>query len=179
MEIDTAVPERDEERPDGRRRYHPTDFHSAMWRRLLEHALPRADAFRCALPYAYIRQQVDDAPFWSPMLEPHRAALLERYASHVRWHVLQEQPTEFTVFRVTVGLARTIRGVVDLSHWSWQHRLPEDPTLMADGHAIVTTESREGRITVYADDQELEALRERGVRLIEPLGVQAPPWPTP
>lgn len=168
-----------EARPDGRRRYHPTDFSDALWLRLVEYGLERADAFRCALPYRFVHVDYARSPLWPPTLEAHRDALLDRYVSHIRADRARERPTEFATFELTRELQRLIRGVTSLKNWSWRHGLPEDPTFLAGSEIVLATESEHGRIVVYADDGELEALGAAGVRLIEPLGVEAAPWPTP
>ena len=41
------------------------------------------------------------------------------------------------------------------------------------------TDSVEGRIAIFADPDDVAALTGVGIRLLEPLGVKAEPWPTP
>jgi hypothetical protein len=168
-----------EERPDGRRRYHPTDFSDSLWRNLLDYAIERADTFRCALPYRFVQVDFEHAPLWPQTLEAHRGALIERYVSHIRAERTREHPTQFAVFTLTPQVERLIRGVTSLQNWSWRHGLPEDPSFLAGTEVVIDTESGPGRIVVYADEREFEALGAAGVRLIEPLGVEAAPWPTP
>lgn len=168
-----------EYRPDGRRRYHPTDFTDVLWQRLVEYGIERSNTFRCALPYRFVQFDYPDAPLWPPTLEAHRGALVERYVSHVRAQHTRDSATEFAVFGLTPPVVRLVRGVASLQHWHWRRGLPEDPTFMAGDEIVLATESRQGRIVVYADDRELESLGALGIRLIEPLGVEAAPWPTP
>ncbi len=168
-----------EQRLDGRRRYHPTDFTDALWRRLIEYGIERSDSFRCALPYRFVHVDYMRAPLWPPTLEAHRGAMIDRYVSHIRAERAREKPTEFAVFEFTPSLLRLIRGVTSLQHWNWRRGLPEDPTFLAGEEIVLTSESQAGRIVVYADEREIEALGADGVRLIEPLGVEAAPWPTP
>ena len=168
-----------EGRPDGRRRYHPTDFNDALWQRLIEYGIERSDAFRLALPHRFVHVDYMRSPLWPPTLEAHRGAMTERYVSHVRGDRSRDKPTEFAVFGLKPPIKRLVRGVSSLQHWDWRRGLPEDPTFLAGDKVMLTTESRQGRITVYADEHEFESLSEHGVRLIEPLGVKAAPWPTP
>ena len=44
---------------------------------------------------------------------------------------------------------------------------------------LLTTDSRNCCITVYADRTEYRTLSQAGIRLVEPLDAVAEPWPTP
>ena len=77
------------------------------------------------------------------------------------------------------------------------HRLPEERQALVErerrvgrasglvrdarrGEPLVASDSRTGRVAVFASaDEHAEITRERGVRLIEPLGAACEPWPTP
>lgn len=166
-------------RPDGRRRYHPTEHGQGPWQALLDFALERADAFGCALPYRVVRQDFLGARLPVPMLERFRTDLLDRHASLIRWGLLRDEPTEFVVLRLSPELRRAIRSVRRLESWSWEHGRPEDPALLLGGLPILETESADGRAALYATEAEMAALAAGGLRLVEPLGVRAEPWPTP
>ena len=164
---------------DARRCYHPTDFGDAQWARLLDFALDRADAFECAIPYRYIACDLDQTPLWPRTLEALRGELVDRYVSHIRGDRLREVPAQFLRFRLTPRVLELIRSVPRLEAWSWAKHMPEDPVLYLGDTVLLATESAHGRITVYADSDDLAALSGVGIRLIEPLGVRAEPWPTP
>jgi len=166
-------------RTDGRRRYHPTEYGQRPWQALLGFALERADAFTCALPYRVVRQDFFGARLPVPLLERFREDIEARYASVIRWGILREQPTEFVTLRLSPELRRAIQTVRRLEEWSWDHGRPEDPTLLLGDAPILETESVDGRVTLYATADEMAALVANGVRLVEPLGVRAEPWPTP
>lgn len=162
-----------------RRPYHPTDFGQLQWARLLEHALERADTIEFALPYRFVAQDLWHAALWPRRLESFRGDLVERHVSLVRWDRLREEATQFVSFRSSAQLGRMLRAVPRLEAWSWRRDLPEDPVFRAGGQVLLATESRAGRITVFADPAEAALLVGAGVRLVEPLGVRAEPWPTP
>jgi hypothetical protein len=167
---------------DARRMYHPADFGDQQWSRLLEYALGRADTFRCVTPYRVVLQTLA-APFGLAQLDEFRGVLIERYASLIRWDVEREEPVEFLQFDVAVpeaeSLRRYIRAARRLEEWSWAAGRPEDPTFLLRGVPILSTESVGGRIAVFANDTEASQLVSDGIRLLEPLGVKAEPWPTP
>lgn len=162
-----------------RRRYHPRDFGDVQWERLLEFALERCDTFECAIPYSYIVQDLASAPLWPTDLRPLHDDVVTRYASTVRWGYVQEYATQFVRFRATPALRRYVRSVSRLEAWSWEQGAPEDPTFHVGDTVILSTESTSGRIAVYADRTDIDDLSQVGIRLIEPLGVKAEPWPTP
>ncbi|MEO8083323.1 MAG: hypothetical protein ABI780_05830 [Ardenticatenales bacterium] len=167
-------------RPDGRRRYHPTDYGDRQWQALVAFAERHADAFQCAIPYRVVRQVADAGPLWPTALEAFRPQLLDRYATLVRWGELVDTPAELLTFRLDVGVRRWVAGAGHLAEWAWPRRMPEDPTFLVRGEPLVTTCSRTGRVAVYASAEEhAEITRQRGVRLVEPLGAVAEPWPTP
>ena len=166
-------------RTDGRRRYHPTDYGQRPWQALLGFALARADTFACALPYRVVRQDFIAARLPVPVLERFRDDIEERYAGLIRWGVLREEPTEFVTLRLSPELRRAIQQVRRLEEWSWEHGRPEDPTLLLGDAPILETESVDGRVSLYATADEMASLAASGVRLVEPLGVHAEPWPTP
>jgi hypothetical protein len=164
---------------DARRSYHPTDFGDAQWARLLAFALERADAFECAIPYRYISCDLERAPLWPRGLETLRADVVDRYISHVRGDRLRDEPAQFLRFHLTPRVLRFVRSIPRLEAWSWKAGMPEDPVLYQGETVLLATESAHGRITVYADSDDLAVLSGAGIRLIEPLGVRAEPWPTP
>ena len=137
-------------RPDGRRRYHPTDYGDRQ------------------------------CPLWPSALETARPALLDRYASLVRWGELCDTPSEILTFRLDPVVRRWVMGAGHLAEWAWPRRMPEDPTFLVHGEPLITTCSRSGRVAVFASAEEhAEITREHGVRLVEPLGAVCEPWPTP
>ena len=162
-----------------RRRYHPTDFGNAQWKRILRFALERADGFSCAIPYPYVVQDLWEAPLVFRVLEGIRPALAERELSMIRWERTQEQANQFLHFRMTGEVRDFVRKPKGLEAWSWRQNMPEDPSFHLGATTLVTTESGSGRIAVYANPEEHAWLTDQGVRLIEPLGVRAKPWPTP
>ena len=162
-----------------RRRYHPTDFGERQWHRLLAFALSRADSFECALPYPYVVQDLARAPLWPPELEMLRRDLVDRHVSMIRWELTRDYPTQFARFRLTPRVVRYVRAVGPIDAWSWECRAPRDPTFYSDDMPIMATDSVEGRIAVFVDQADLEMLTGSGIRLVEPLGVTAKPWPTP
>jgi len=162
-----------------RRKYHPTDFSDGQWQRLLAYALERADAFECVLPYRVVLQNLECAPLWPAELDEHREAIVDRYVSLIRWELRRDEPTQFVRFRLTTALRSYIQGADRLEDWCWRSGRPEDPSFFRGGEPVLVTESIDGRIAVYADPDEVQGLGSRGVRLLEPLGVRAEPWPTP
>ncbi len=162
-----------------RQRYHPTDFGDRPWARLLDFALERSDHLECAIPYPYVSQDLWSAPLFSPALEALRGALVDRHVSMLRAGQLREEATQFLRFRMTPEVAAFARSIRRLEGWSWERQMPEDPVFLSGEVVLLSTESVQGRIAVYADREERDALRSSGVRLVEPLGVQAKPWPTP
>jgi hypothetical protein len=162
-----------------RERYHPLDYGDRQWSRLLTFALERADSFECAIPYLYVVQDLARAPFWPTSLNSLRHDLIERYVSFVRWERNREYPTQFARFRLTPRVAQYVRALGSLDNWLWEHDAPEDPTFYAGDAVLLTADSVDGRIAVYVDDTDILRLANSGVRLIEPLGVTAEPWPTP
>lgn len=164
---------------DDRRRYHPTDFGNLQWSRLLDFELDRADGFECTIPYTYVAIDIWRTPLWPPQLEGLRADMLDRYATFVRGDAVSDQAAQVIRFRLTARVARFIRSVRTLEGWSWKHGLPEDPAFFQADTPLLATESRHGRITVFASTDDVATLSGAGIRLIEPLGVRAEPWPTP
>ncbi|MCB0216953.1 MAG: hypothetical protein KDH92_09975 [Chloroflexi bacterium] len=162
-----------------RQRYHPTDFGARQWARLLDFALARADRFECAIPYPFVAQELWTAPLFTAGLEPLREALIDRHVSLLRGGQTRDQATQYLSFELRPAVAEFIRSVRRLEGWSWSRRMPEDPSFLIDETLLLATDSVGGRITVYADPDERQALQGAGIRLIEPLGVQAEPWPTP
>lgn len=173
------IRERRDHRPDGRKRYLPTDFGDRPWQALLTFGLARADAFGCLLPYRYVQQDFFGAPLGSALLEPFADRVLERYASFVRAGHLGDTAVQVLRLRLSDELAAALRSVRRLEDWRFERGRPEDPTLALRGRPILETDSRSGQVSVYATREELEHLADEGVRLIEPLGVKAAPWPTP
>ncbi|MCC7020009.1 MAG: hypothetical protein IT332_09660 [Ardenticatenales bacterium] len=168
------------DRPDGRRRYHPTDYGERQWQALVAFADGHADAFQCAIPYRIVRLSLPDAPLWPSALERLRPFLIDRFASLVRWGELDDTPAEILTFSLDPAVRRWIDAAGHLAHWAWNRRMPEDPTFLLRGEPLVASDSRTGRVAVFASaDEHAEITRERGVRLIEPLGAACEPWPTP
>ena len=162
-----------------RRRYHPADFGDLQWARLLAFALERADGFECAIPYPYVVQDLAVAPLWPPELNAFQPDLVDRHVSLIRWELAHDYATQFVRFRITPALAGYVRAMRHLEYWSWQRGAPEDPTLYEGNAVVLATESVDGRIAVYADAADVAILNDHGIRLIEPLGLKAEPWPTP
>ncbi|MFN2251629.1 MAG: hypothetical protein ACK2UL_06895 [Anaerolineae bacterium] len=162
-----------------RRRYHPRDFGDVQWRLLLDFALERCDAFECAIPYRYIALDLANAPLWPAELETLRGDVVGRHVSMIRRDVLQEYATQYVRFRSTSAVRRYVRSLPRLEDWSWPDGTPEDPLFVRGDSTILSTESPAGRITVYADNSDIEDLSDVGIQLIEPLDVKAEPWPTP
>jgi hypothetical protein len=150
-----------------------------QWTRLLAFALERADTFECAVPYPVIVQDLSAAPLWPRELEPLRPALVDRHVSLVRWDLVQDYPTQYLRFRLAAPVASYVRSLPRLETWSWQLGTPEDPTFFEDGTPLLSTESVDGRISVYAEPADVAALTGVGIRLVESLGVKPEPWPTP
>lgn len=162
-----------------RRRYHPADASDRQWHTLRDFALDRADAFECALPYPYVTQDLARLPL-SPMgLRVFRSDVLERHVSLIRWEERQDYPTLFVRLRMSSALAGWIASFRRLEHWSWRLGAPEDPTFYLGDETLLATASRDGRIAVFADSEEWASLSGVGIRLLEPLGLRAEPWPTP
>lgn len=162
-----------------RRRYHPADSGSWQWNRLLAFALERADSFECAIPYAVVVQDLARAPLWPRALHALRGDVLDRHVSTIRWELAQEYATQFVRLRLTPAMRQYIVSVRQLEDWAWRLGAPEDPTFFHGESLLLATESLQGRISVYADPGELAELTGVGIRLLEPLGVKAEPWPTP
>jgi hypothetical protein len=162
-----------------RRKYHPADFGERQWGRLLEFALERADGLECAVPYPVVVQDLAAAPLWPPELETFRSVVIDRHVSLVRWEVRQDFATQFVRFRMTPALRRYVRTYRHLEDWSWALGAPEDPTFYFGDHRLLATESVSGRIAVFASHDDVSVLTGVGIRLVEPLGVTAEPWPTP
>ena len=162
-----------------RQRYHPTDFGARQWASLLDFALERADQFECAIPYPFVAQELWTAPLFAPGLDPLREALIDRHVSLFRGGQTRDYPTQYLRFELRPAVADFIRSVRRLEGWNWSRQMPEDPCFLLDDALLLATDSAEGRITVYADPDERQALQGAGIRLIEPLGVRADPWPTP
>jgi hypothetical protein len=146
---------------------------------LLEFALERSDAFECAIPYPYVVHDFANAPLWPTELQPLDSDVVTRFASTIRWDLIQDYATQFVRFRSTPALRRYIRSVGSLEAWSWEKGTPEDPTFLVGDSVILSTESTSGRIAVYASRTDVADLSDVGIHLIEPLGVKAEPWPTP
>jgi hypothetical protein len=163
----------------GRKRYHPVDAGDRQWHALLAFALERADGFECALPYPVTLQDMAAWPLWPRALGRFRADVVDRHVSLFRWEELQRFPTQFVRFRLSPGLAGWIESPRCLDHWCWRYDMPEDPTFYCGHEVLLATESRHGRIAVYADPFDVAVLAGSGIRLLEPLGVRAEPWPTP
>lgn len=162
-----------------RRLYYPSDSNDRLWRRLLDDAMGRADSFECALPYTIVVQRLARAPLWPEApagLEDH---VVDRYVTLIRAGYLREHPSQIVRFRLTPGLAAYIRLLGRLGSWRWEQGHPEDPAFYAGDQPILATESRQQRISVYADEADHARLAGAGVRLVEPLGLVAEPWPTP
>lgn len=167
-------------RPDGRRRYHPTDFGDRPWQALVAFAGRHADAFQCAVPYRVVRQSVDGAPLRPATVEVLRSSLVDRYASLLRWGEVIDVPVEVLTFRHDPAVRRFVAASPRLTDWVWAKRMPEDPTFLVRGEPLVASDSRTGRVAVFASPDEHDELTRRlGVRLVEPLGVVCEPWPTP
>lgn len=164
---------------ENRRRYHPTDFGNLQWARLLDFELGRADSFECTLPYRYVSMDIWRERLWPDRLQALRPDMTDRYATFVRGERMRDDAAQIVRFRMTPRVARFIRSIRHLESWSWPNELPEDPAFFLGDTLLLATESRQGRITVYADATDVATLHGAGVRLIEPLGVQADPWPTP
>jgi len=164
---------------DERRRYHPTDFGDRQWARLLQFALQRADSFEVAVPYLFVAQDLWRTRLWPRVLEGLRGDMVDRHVSFVRWEQTREMPTQFVRFRLTARVAGYISALPRLEAWDWEHGTPEDPTFYEGDDVLLASDSAQGRIAVYADPSEVALLSDVGIRLIEPLGVQAEPWPTP
>jgi hypothetical protein len=162
-----------------RRRYHPVDAGDRQWQALLTFALDRADSFECALPYPVIVQSLEGLPLWPRSLARFQADVVDRHVSLLRWGEWQPVGTQFVRLRLTPALSGWVGALRRLDHWSWRHDMPEDPTFYRGDEVLVATESRNGRIAVYADDFDVAVLAGSGIRLLEPLGVRAAPWPTP
>lgn len=162
-----------------RRRYHPTDFGPKQWQRLLSFALGRSDEVEVAVPYVTIVQDLAASPLWPPALEARRNAVTDRSVSLIRWGRLQDTPTQFVRLSLTADVRRYVRRLGPLERWSWRRSAPEDPTFLCRGAVVLATESGTGRISVFADTRDFAALTDSGVRLLEPLGAEAEPWPTP
>lgn len=173
------IRERRDGRPDGRKRYLPTDFGDRPWQALLAFGLQRADAFGCVIPYRFLRQDFFDAPLQSPLLEPFADRLQERYATFLRGGHLGDTAVQVLRLSLDEELGAALRTVRRLEDWRFEQGRPEDPSLSVAGRPLLETDSRAGRVSVYATHEELEALATDGIRLIEPLGVKAAPWPTP
>jgi len=162
-----------------RRRYHPADYGPTTWRRLVRAALAKSDALECAIPYPHVVHDLFGAPLWPADLETLRSAVTDRHVSLVRWGRLQDEPVQLLRLALTPAVRRYVRGVDALHRWAWGLGRPEDPSFYADAEPVMTTESRSGRVSVYLTDDELARLRSAGLRLLEPLGLEADPWPTP
>jgi hypothetical protein len=162
-----------------RRRYHPIDAGERQWHMLLAFALERADEFECALPYRVVVQDLARLRLKPESLEQFRPALVDRHVSLIRWETRQDYATQFVRLRMSAALAGWVAAVRWLEHWSWRNDMPEDPTFYQAGQVLLATESRHGRIAVFADPVDRAALDGVGIRLLEPLGVRAEPWPTP
>lgn len=162
-----------------RRRYHPSDSSDRHWQRLLQYALGKADTFECAIPYPVVLQDLAHAPLWPTALQAFRRNLIDRHASVIRWELRRDYATQFVRFQLTAPLLNYIRSFPQLEAWRWDYGAPEDPAFFSGEAVLLATESAQGRIAVYADAAELAALTGAGIRLLEPLGVTAEPWPTP
>lgn len=162
-----------------RRRYHPADSGNWQWSRLLAFAMERADSYECAVPYPIVVQDLQRAPLWPRPLQALRGEVIDRHVSTIRWELAQDYATQFVRFRLTSDLRAYICSIRRLEEWSWRLGTPEDPTFYHGEALLLATESVQGRISVYADPEELAALTGVGIRLLEPLGVKAEPWPTP
>lgn len=165
--------------PQARKRYHPTDFGEQQWSRLLDFVFERAELLEVAIPYPYVAHNLDRAPLFSPALEALREAVVDRYVSTIRWGSAQAYATQFVRLRLDPRVCSFVRSQRRLEGWSWRRLMPEDPCFLAGGSILLATESADGRIAVFADEAERSKLRDSGIRLIEPLGVEAEPWPTP
>ena len=163
---------------DERRRYHPVDAGDRQWHALLAFVLERADAFECAIPYPVITQDLARLPLWPPALAAFRADLVERHVSLIRWDTRQDYGTQYVRLRLGAALAGWIASLRRLEDWSWRRGTPEDPAFFHGDQLLLSTESRDGRIAVYADPVDRDTLSHAGIRLLEPLGVRAEPWPT-
>ena len=164
---------------EDRQRYFPIDYSDQLWRRLRDHALAQADRLVIALPYPFIAQGLARQPLGLPCLEGLRGAVLERYASHIRADRLRETPSQFVCLRLDDAVRAFAGDIATLEGWSWKRGRPEDPCFYLGEQPILTTDSPNSCITVYADRTERTVLEQSGVRLVEPLGAVAEPWPTP
>jgi hypothetical protein len=162
-----------------RRRYHPSDSSNLHWRRLLSYALDRADVFECAIPYPVILQDLAHARLWPSALQPFAGELLDRHVSLIRWEISHDYATQFLRFKITPSLIRYVESFRGLERWQWELGAPEDPSFLVGDTPVLTTESANGRIAVFASAHEFVQLADNGIRLLEPLGVKAEPWPTP
>lgn len=168
------------QRPDGRRRYHPTDFGDRPWQALVAFVERRADAFQCAVPYRVVRQSAATLRLRPAAIDALRPALVDRYASLLCFGEVVDAPVEVLTFRFDEAVRRFVHGTARLTDWAWSRRMPEDPTFLLRGEPLVATDSRTGRVAVFASpDEHHELTRRHGVRLVEPLGAVCEPWPTP
>lgn len=164
---------------EGRQRYFPIDYSDRLWRQLRDHALTRADRLVIALPYRYIAQGLLRAPLGLASVEGLQGAVLERYVSHIRADRLRETPSQFVCLRLDDAVRAFAGDIATLEGWSWKRGRPEDPCFYLGEQPLLTTDSPNGCITVYADRTERTEIEHAGVRLVEPLGAVAEPWPTP
>lgn len=162
-----------------RSKRHPVDYNDHQWRALLSFALQRADSFECAVPYPFIAHNLARTPLWPRALNAFRGQLIDRYVSFVRWESCLSYPTQFVRFRLQPELIEYIRAIGPLDNWQWDRQAPEDPAFYAADELLLATSSADGRIAVFVADDEIASLEALGVRLVEPLGVTAEPWPTP
>ncbi len=162
-----------------RRKHFPVDFGDVPWRMLLGFALQTADRFECAIPYPYVALSLERAPLWPRGLNAFRGQLIDRHVNHVRWDRLQPYPTQYVRFRLTPELRRYVQGIGPLDNWLWANDVPEDPAFYVGEEPLLMADSIDGRIAVFVRSDELDRLAAQGVRLVQPLGVAAEPWPTP
>ncbi len=164
---------------DARRRYHPTDYGDRQWRRLRAFALSRADSFECAVPYPFVMQDLRQAPLWPPELNGFSEYMVDRYVSLIRWDVARSYATQYVRYELSEPVASYVDSVDRLEGWSWDEGKPRDPTFYVGDSLLMATDSLQGRIAVYVDERDFALLAGAGIRLVEPLGVKADPWPTP
>jgi hypothetical protein len=124
-------------------------------------------------------QDLKDSPLWPPALNALRQYMVDRHVSLIRWEQMREHPTQFVRYALAPQVVDYVRGIGALSDWDWELNTPQDPTFYAEDKPVLATDSTSGRIALFADEDDLAWLAHAGIRVVEPLGVKADPWPTP